>query len=563
MNSEFSQTRDKNKNREAENSSLIDDFISNAIAEASCSLDLKKCNLKEIPSRILKLPKLQKLYISDNCLNSITPSILTALSQLYWLDLRNNYLTCIPAEIKHLKELRTLLLDDNKIRILPPELGLLQNLSVLHHRNNPIEFPSNEVLSGGTKHVLKFLHNCYLGLVDIKNEKSLSTLGSCTDNTEEKFEIDYISAQTKQSGVDLVGSTNYEVANLVNFMESVNLEDSHTHHSSKIHSNSMDYNDLPESKTEKSYFANGLDSSVIQNDETIERSDEPNKTTKLQVIDHPKLINVLKSVINTDDSPIDNSKQEKRCSVYSQSSSKSKLYKKIAHNYSRSKLCTSKLNKASLLHKFPNQTSRHSAFLAEAPPQPTLEKIRLNYKREQKRKARKEIMIRQESQIQRMKNVNCISNWRDDYTQYQKKKLCEYLEKTYEEIKEESEKRISDAPFTVQNDQLTMIDRNELNSLRKRPLKKERPGNLDASTVLQLELASFERDVSLTRRVHEYTKEILERFKLPIVPTNDAIRSEMLVAKRSMDEAIRMHKRVQQRLETLGYFHGSNRRDLW
>lgn len=36
-----------------------------------------------------------------------------------------------------------------------------------------------------------------------------------------------------------------------------------------------------------------------------------------------------------------------------------------------------------------------------------------------------------------MKNVNCISNWRDDYTQYQKKKLCEYLEKTYEEIKEE------------------------------------------------------------------------------------------------------------------------------
>ncbi|KAK4470530.1 hypothetical protein MN116_006075 [Schistosoma mekongi] len=563
MDSEFSQTREKNENKEARNASLINDLISDAIAEASCSLDFKNNNLTEIPTRILELPKLQKLYISNNCLKSISPSILITLSQLHWLDLRNNYLTCIPAEIKHLKELRTLLLDDNKIKILPLELGLLQKLTVLHHRNNPIEFPSKEVLSGGTKHLLKFLLNCYLGLVDAASEQNFSTHGPCTNNTEKNFELDCVSAQTKQSAVNLVKSTNYEVPNLINSMEAINIEDKQTHHSLKNHNNSMDYNSLLDSNIKRSYSADELDFGVMQNDGATESPDEPNKITEPQIIDRPKLINVLKRVINTDNDPTDNNRQEKHGSLYSQNSSKSKLYKRIAQNYSRSKRYTSKLNNASLLHKFPNQTSRHTAFLAEDPPQPTLEKVRLNYERERKRKARKEIMIRQGSRIQRMKNASCISNWRDDYTQYQKKKLCEYLEKTYKEIKEESERRIYDAPITVQKDQLTMIDSKELNSLRERPLKKERPANLDVSTVLQLELASFERDVSLTRRVHEYTKEILERFKLPIIPTHDAIRSEMLVAKRSMDEAIRMHRRVQQRLETLGYFHGSNRRDLW
>lgn len=34
------------------------------------------------------------------------------------------------------------------------------------------------------------------------------------------------------------------------------------------------------------------------------------------------------------------------------------------------------------------------------------------------------------------RNASCISDWRDDYTLYQKTKLYEYLKKTYEEIKE-------------------------------------------------------------------------------------------------------------------------------
>lgn len=49
-------------------------------------------------------------------------------------------------------------------------------------------------------------------------------------------------------------------------------------------------------------------------------------------------------------------------------------------------------------------------------------------------------------------------------------------------------------------------------------------------------LCSFERDACLTKRVHEHTKEMLERFKLPVIPTHDAIRSELLTAKKSMDE---------------------------
>ncbi|VDQ10106.1 unnamed protein product [Trichobilharzia regenti] len=80
-----------------------------------------------------------------------------------------------------------------------------------------------------------------------------------------------------------------------------------------------------------------------------------------------------------------------------------------------------------------------------------------------------------------------------------------------------------------------MINNNELRVLRERPIRKKRPMNLDANIVFQLEMASLERDNQLTQQVHKHTKDILERFKLPIIPTHDTIRSEMLIAKKSLD----------------------------
>ncbi|CAH8591746.1 unnamed protein product [Schistosoma rodhaini] len=541
---------------ETEEESFVAGIISDAVISRSCSLDLKNRNLKEIPDRISDLPNLQKLYFSNNCLKAISPNILTALSQLRWLDLRDNSLTSIPPEIKHLEELQTLLIDNNKIKRLPFELGLLKKLSNLHHRNNPIEFPPTKVLRRGTKQILKFLLDNYLGLMNTETNEGSSSSEYNTKSTEMPENNNNINVlKTKQLVMDDINHNNTEFTDLINSLNSVNLKDRQPLHSVRGMHNSMDLNhsDLNCSRLERSYSADASFSGILQNENTNDDSDESKKS---------KLLSVLGSIINADDDLVQYHGHKINGSSCSRVSSKSKFYKRIQRDYLKSKRYTSKSDN-SLLCKLPSQTSRHRAFLLEDPPQPTLEKIRLIYKREQKRKARKELMLKRASQIQRMKNASCISDWRDDYTLYQKTKLYEYLKKTYQEIKEEADQRIISGPLDVNKDHLKMIDSSELNSLRKQPIKKERPANLDSDTVLQLELASLERDACLTKRVHEHTKEILERFKLPVIPTHDAIRSELLTAKKSMDEAIRLHRRVQQRLETLGYFHGSNRRDLW
>ncbi|CAH8519167.1 unnamed protein product [Schistosoma turkestanicum] len=554
---------DKNEEpHESKDDSFVTQLILDAIVAGSCSLDLKNRNLDEIPDKILDVPNLQKLYASNNCLKTISPKLLNSLSQLRWLDLRDNSLTDIPPEIKHLGELQTLLLDNNKIRILPLELGLLKSLSVLHHRNNPIEFPPNEVLSRGTKHVLKFLFDCYAGLVNIATNKDFSILDYSTKDTENSLENNNNVSQIEQPFEDGIKRSISEFPDLINSMNSVNIKEKQLLNSVEDLHNSIDlnHNDVVFSKLERSHSADELFSEAVQNEGINESSDTEGKLP--QIFSQSNLTGVIGSILNGDNDLAQYCGYQNNNSSHSQIFNKSKLYKRIQSDYFKSKRFTSKSNN-SLLCKLPSQTSRHKAFLLDDPPQPTLEKIRLIYKREQKRKARKEMMLKQASQIQRIKNASCISDWRDDYTLYQKKKLYEYLEKTNQEIKGESDQRIVNAPFDVHKDHLTMIDSGELNSLRKQRIKEERPANLDSATVLQLELASFERDACLTKQVHEHTKAILERFKLPVIPTHDSIRSEMLTAKKSIDEAIRLHRRVQQRLVTLGYFHGSNRRDLW
>uniref|UniRef100_A0A3Q0KPW1 Putative leucine-rich repeat-containing protein n=1 Tax=Schistosoma mansoni TaxID=6183 RepID=A0A3Q0KPW1_SCHMA len=566
MDIEVLQSDEKYECGETEEESFVAGTISDAVIARSCSLDLKNRNLKEIPDRISDLPNLQKLYFSNNSLKAISPNILTALSQLRWLDLRDNSLTSIPPEIKRLEELQTLLIDNNKIKRLPLELGLLKKLSNLHHRNNPIEFPPTEVLRRGTKQILKFLLDHYLGLMNTETNEGSSSSEYNTKSTEMPENNNNINVlKTKQLVMDGINHDNTEFTDLINSLNSVNLKDRQPLHSVRGMHNSMDLNhsDLNCPRLERSYSADASFSGILQNENTNDDSDESKKVKTFdQVNGQSKLLSVLGSIINADDDSVQYHGQKINGSSCSRVSSKSKFYKRIQRDYLKSKHYTSKSDN-SLLCKLPSQTSRHRAFLLEDPPQPTLEKIRLIYKREQKRKARKELMLKRASQIQRMKNASCISDWRDDYTLYQKTKLYEYLKKTYQEIKEEADQRIISGPLDVNKDHLKMIDSSELNSLRKQPIKKERPANLDSDTVLQLELASLARDACLTKRVHEHTKEILERFKLPVIPTHDAIRSELLTAKKSMDEAIRLHRRVQQRLETLRYFHGSNRRDLW
>ncbi|KAF8568902.1 hypothetical protein P879_08003 [Paragonimus westermani] len=109
-----------------------------------------------------------------------------------------------------------------------------------------------------------------------------------------------------------------------------------------------------------------------------------------------------------------------------------------------------------------------------------------------------------------------------------------------------------------------MLDTAELNAIRQRRIRSaSKPKNLDPYIVLQLELASLDRDQRLTQQVSRHVREMMDRFQIRPPQNQEALNAEMLTAKRDLDQAIRLHQKVKQRLETLEHFRGSNRRDLW
>ncbi|KAF7668617.1 hypothetical protein LDENG_00299610 [Lucifuga dentata] len=83
----------------------------------------------------------------------------TSLPKLLWLDLRNNQISSLPAEIGLHRCLTTLLLEGNPISALPPELGNVISLRGLNLRNCPITFPPQDILHQGLQCILQYLRS--------------------------------------------------------------------------------------------------------------------------------------------------------------------------------------------------------------------------------------------------------------------------------------------------------------------------------------------------------------------------------------------------------------------
>ncbi|XP_053358847.1 LOW QUALITY PROTEIN: leucine-rich repeat-containing protein 27-like [Clarias gariepinus] len=125
--------------------------------DSSDMLYLSRQELKVIPDYVCKYTSLKNLYLEGNELSILPDNLLSSLPHLLWLDLRNNQLTCLPANIGQHRCLKTLLLEGNPIIELPVELGNLITLRALSLRNCPISFPPQEVLQQGLAHILQFL----------------------------------------------------------------------------------------------------------------------------------------------------------------------------------------------------------------------------------------------------------------------------------------------------------------------------------------------------------------------------------------------------------------------
>ena len=107
------------------------------------TLNLKDCNLTELPNEIGKLHNLKKL----------------------WLD--GNNLRYLPNEVCNLVELQELYVPNNKIEHLPKNIGNLRNLSEINFSNNYLErLPFSMVL----------LHR--LKKIDFRNQKNDTKISS-------------------------------------------------------------------------------------------------------------------------------------------------------------------------------------------------------------------------------------------------------------------------------------------------------------------------------------------------------------------------------------------------
>ncbi|KDO74107.1 hypothetical protein CISIN_1g007962mg [Citrus sinensis] len=116
-------------------------------------------NIASLPENppFSSLPHLQELYLRRMQLRE-APTDILRLQQLRILDLSQNSLQSIPEGFKNLTSLTELDLSDNNISALPPELGLLEpSLQALRLDGNPLRSIRRTILDRGTKAVLKYL----------------------------------------------------------------------------------------------------------------------------------------------------------------------------------------------------------------------------------------------------------------------------------------------------------------------------------------------------------------------------------------------------------------------
>lgn len=105
-------------------------------------IDISENHLNYLPSSLTDLPKLQKIYASNNKLEIFDLNLTN--NRLTRLDLKSNYIVHIPSEIQKMDNLMFLRLSSNMIKYVPIEFVNLKNLKYLSLAHNKIKkIPEN------------------------------------------------------------------------------------------------------------------------------------------------------------------------------------------------------------------------------------------------------------------------------------------------------------------------------------------------------------------------------------------------------------------------------------
>lgn len=105
-------------------------------------LDLGENKLETLPDPA-SIPGVRTLYLNDNALAALPPSIGT-MTQLTYLNLDRNRLTELPPEIGNLENLSFLRLNGNQLKSVPDAIANLKKLKRLYLKGNPLPEPEKE-----------------------------------------------------------------------------------------------------------------------------------------------------------------------------------------------------------------------------------------------------------------------------------------------------------------------------------------------------------------------------------------------------------------------------------
>ncbi|XP_019396073.1 PREDICTED: E3 ubiquitin-protein ligase LRSAM1 [Crocodylus porosus] len=119
-------------------------------------LDLHDNQLTSLPADIGQLTFLQVLNIERNLLKSLPESI-GDLAQLQTLNVKGNKLKELPTTLGGLRSLRTLDVSENHLQELPPVLAHIRTLETLTLDASSMTYPPADVCSAGTESIQQFL----------------------------------------------------------------------------------------------------------------------------------------------------------------------------------------------------------------------------------------------------------------------------------------------------------------------------------------------------------------------------------------------------------------------
>ncbi|XP_070811604.1 E3 ubiquitin-protein ligase LRSAM1 [Pituophis catenifer annectens] len=119
-------------------------------------LDLHDNQLTSLPADIGQLTSLQVLNVEKNILKALPDSI-GDLAQLQTLNLKGNKIKKLPSTLEGLRSLRTLDISENSVQELPQTLAHIRTLETLSLDATAMIYPPNEVCSAGTEAIQRFL----------------------------------------------------------------------------------------------------------------------------------------------------------------------------------------------------------------------------------------------------------------------------------------------------------------------------------------------------------------------------------------------------------------------